>query len=384
MHIVGSLAVGTALSLFLAAGVTAAPWTLVTLGDSLTEGAGDDQSDGAGGTLGYPGRLQTMLEDAGLEVELHNLGVSGWTSTELIQGTAWDGTPGQLGQAEDLIQSALDSGRKAVALVWIGSNDLYALYEWKCDVASPPACADADLAEYTANIRTILSALRAAGAVTYLAQLDDQSLRPVLADPAYADSFPDISDDELPLMSDQVARYNQAIFTQANRQGAVLVDFFHTSLFEEPETLSDDGNHPNGSGYEQITDIWYQAVTAPRAAIRGNGVEGPLSLVPGTPLNLALDMDSGLDLGQPADWWLVRLYPDGSLGSYDLASQAFVPGLVPSYQGPLLDFTGLSIGLATGGWTEGGNTLFFGVDGAADGVLNAGRHYDRLQLQVLP
>ena len=157
-------------------------WTLVTLGDSLTEGAGDDVWTNEDVPLGYPGRLVERLQAAGVEVELHNLGVSGWTSTELIEGTAWDGTPGQLGRAEALVQTAMAAGRKAVALVWVGSNDLFALYEWKCGADSPASCAAADLGEFDANIATILGRLQAAGAVLYVAQLDDQSRRPVLAE----------------------------------------------------------------------------------------------------------------------------------------------------------------------------------------------------------
>ena len=359
-------------------------WTLVTLGDSLTEGAGDDVWTNEDVPLGYPGRLVERLQAAGVEVELHNLGVSGWTSTELIEGTAWDGTPGQLGRAEALVQTAMAAGRKAVALVWVGSNDLFALYEWKCGADSPASCAAADLGEFDANIATILGRLQAAGAVLYVAQLDDQSRRPVLADPAYADAFPDISADELPLMSDQVERYNQAIAAQANGHGAVLVDFFHTSLFEESATLSEDGNHPNGAGYDLISGIWNGAVSVPRTDLVGNGSDGPLTISAGAQLELTLHLDPRMKAGEGADWWLVRLYPDGSLGSYDLASASFVPGLAPSYQGPLIDLPALPIDLVTTAWVPGGNTLFFGVDTAADGLLNSAPYYDWLQVEVAP
>ena len=97
-----------------------------------------------------------------------------------------------------------------------------------------------------------------------VALLDDQSQRPVLADPPNPNepAFPGISEAERQRMSQQVSAYNEAIRAKAQQYNAYLVDFYHTTIFTMPATLADDGAHPNAAGYELITDQWF-AVLAP-------------------------------------------------------------------------------------------------------------------------
>src|SRR5690349_2012933 len=91
------------------------PLTIVALGDSLTEGQGDDS-----GTGGYPPRLQVLLETLRAGTQVQNFGHSGWASIDLINGL--EGQPSELEQAE--------AANADIALVWIGSNDLWYLYEY--------------------------------------------------------------------------------------------------------------------------------------------------------------------------------------------------------------------------------------------------------------
>ena len=98
------------------------------------------------------------------------------------------------------------------------------------------------------------------GAVVYIALLDDQSLRPVLTNPAFADSFSEIDASGRALMSAQVVRYNDSIKTLAAQYGAYTVDFYATTLFQDTATLAEDGNHPNGPGYDAIAAIWDDAI----------------------------------------------------------------------------------------------------------------------------
>jgi lysophospholipase L1-like esterase len=234
---------------------------LVVLGDSLTEGIGDTEYTDAGVFRGYPDRLRTRLAEAGRPASLTNLGKSGWTSTDMNQGLDWGDGPqnAQLPAAVELIQSAVGEGRTAVACVWIGSNDLFGLYGW-CHEPDNEECEAENLNVFRANVQTAVADLRAAGATVFVALLDDQSKRPVLADPAYDDVLPDIDDASAKLMSAQVSRYNAAISEIANQEGAVTVDFFSTTLFETTTTLDPDGVHPNAAGYEQITDRWEAAI----------------------------------------------------------------------------------------------------------------------------
>jgi lysophospholipase L1-like esterase len=220
---------------------------LVTLGDSLTEGAEDDRQAG-----GYPGRLLNMINAIRPGSTLLNVGHSGWSSDALINGD--QGLPGELGQAVDAINTSKSAGEQPVALVWIGSNDLFYLYEYN----DPDAAAEqADLDNYARNLDTILSQLKAAGAQIIIALLDDQSLRPVTQK---GEAFPGTSRAEVTLMSAQVGRYNTVIAQKAAQYGALVVDFYQTSIFTDSATLADDGNHPNAAGYDIVAGRWYDTL----------------------------------------------------------------------------------------------------------------------------
>nr|MBA3871569.1 right-handed parallel beta-helix repeat-containing protein [Anaerolineae bacterium] len=120
--------------------------TIVALGDSLTEGAEDNAALG-----GYPGRLIGMVQALRPGSTMTNFGHSGWSSDALINGD--QGLPSELDQAVETIKSAVAQGKPAVALVWIGSNDLFYLYGYN----NPDATGEqADLENYGRNLDMIL------------------------------------------------------------------------------------------------------------------------------------------------------------------------------------------------------------------------------------
>jgi lysophospholipase L1-like esterase len=235
-------------------GVTSAaaePVTLVTLGDSLTVGDGDE----VGG--GYPSRLLKKLSKEAPGSTLKNLAQSGWTSDDLINT--------QLEPAVAALKAAPGDAPK-LALVWIGSNDLFGLYNYVCpeDYGNDYArCEPEALQLFKDNIRTILKSLEATGARLYIALLDDQSKRPVMRNPQLRrDSYDKITAADVSRMSVQTGKYNAVIRELAAGHGATTVDFLDTKIFETPATLSEDGNHPNGAGYAAIAGIWHQAISA--------------------------------------------------------------------------------------------------------------------------
>jgi len=234
---------------------------VVTLGDSLTEGMGDDEYDDRGVWLGFPGRLRARLAARGADVDVVNLGRSGWTSDDLVRGVSWTDPPepSQLSRALPLLQAAADENRRPVATVWIGSNDLTGLYGW-CHAPDNEACEAEALTVYTSNLDTTLGQLRATGATVFVALLDDQTRRPAMSDPAYAGTFPDIGPADLPLMSAQVSAFNEALRTLAATHGATFVDFFETTVFEDAATVAEDGFHPNAAGYDLVTNLWEAAL----------------------------------------------------------------------------------------------------------------------------
>ncbi|MFN8412636.1 MAG: GDSL-type esterase/lipase family protein [Anaerolineales bacterium] len=225
------------------------PLTLVALGDSLTQGDGDDSGQG-----GYTGRLLNKINQVRPESTLLNLGQSGWSSDALINGD--QGIASQLDRAVVELQNAIAQGRGAVALVWIGSNDLWYLYEYGGDVTDEGDTQDT--LRFSSNMDLILSRLRGTGATVLVALLDDQSQRPVALK---GEAFTSITPDELQRMSVQVQRYNEIISEKVAQYQAETVDFYHTDIFTNPATLYDDGNHPNQAGYDIIAQMWFEAMS---------------------------------------------------------------------------------------------------------------------------
>jgi lysophospholipase L1-like esterase len=224
------------------------PVTMVALGDSLTQGDGDDSG------LGYPGRLLALVNAVRPDSTITNLGQSGWNSDALINGD--QGLESQLDRAVAELQSAASQGRATAAFVWIGSNDLWYLYEYGGEVNAEGNVQDS--MHFAANMDLIISRLRGTGAAVFVALLDDQSKRPVALK---GEAFTSITEDELDQMSLQAQRYNEIINEKSAQYGAIVVDFYNTDIFTNPATLYDDGNHPNQAGYNIIAQKWYQALS---------------------------------------------------------------------------------------------------------------------------
>lgn len=200
---------------------------VVAVGDSLTEGLKDDPAKG-----GYPARLEKMANEVKPGTQVMNLGRSGATSAQLVSR--------QLPTAVDL--------KPHIAIVWIGSNDLWRFYK-----AEQEAQAEANFA---ANMDTILRSLKETGAGLFVGLLDDHSKRPVALT---ADVEP-YNQEDRERMSRRSARYNEIIIEKAQQYGATTVDFFNTTIFTDEATLSPDGNHPSAYGYDVIARMWFEAM----------------------------------------------------------------------------------------------------------------------------
>src|ERR1035437_609838 len=95
-----------------------------------------------------------------------------------------------------------------------------------------------DLQMYQTSIDRILRDLSAHGATVFVALLDDQSKRPVVANPPnpLEPASPDTTKADLALMSAHVKAYNQIIAQTEARYGAGTVDFYGSPIFTNPAT----------------------------------------------------------------------------------------------------------------------------------------------------
>ncbi len=225
------------------------PIDMIALGDSLTFGDGDETA------RGYPGRVLEMVNAVRPNSSVTNFGQSGWTSDMVINGD--QGLPGQLQRALPEIEFSVKRRRNPVAFVWIGSNDLWYLYEDGGDVNDEAEALDAQ--RFSSNRDVILTGLRGQGAQVIISLLDDQSKRPVALK---GEAFTSITSDELNRMSLQVQRYNEIITQKADQYGALTVDIYSTDIFTNPDTLHDDGNHPNEAGYDLIAAKWFEVLSS--------------------------------------------------------------------------------------------------------------------------
>lgn len=223
------------------------PITIITLGDDLTHGDGDTIG------RGYPERLVKLVNQIRPGSIVKNFSHSGWTSDDLIHG---DGNlPGQLTRTLSEVELSASEWRASVVLIWIGGNDLWELYTGTSEVTVEQE--EQDVFRFSANMDTIISSLREAGAEVVIARLDDQAKRPAKS---RSQTYPDITADELSRMTRQIQRYNEVITQKANQYGALTVDFYETDIFTQPETLAPNGFHPNPVGYDLIAQTWYKAL----------------------------------------------------------------------------------------------------------------------------
>lgn len=228
------------------------PVTLIALGDSLTAGAGDESGQGFVGRIGAaiaakPGREASTLV---------NLGQSGWTSTELIDGQA--GSPGELKQGVDAARAAPPGS--VLATVLIGSNDLWYVYQYGTVNPTPSAEEDAAVAAYRKNLDRTMTEMQAAGAVVVVGLPDDQSVRPAYADiKRLNEQLPDITEEEVRKMSDLSKVLARVAGEVAGAHGVRTVDT-SDPFWADPSKMDPDGIHPNATGYELMTTQWMKAV----------------------------------------------------------------------------------------------------------------------------
>lgn len=195
---------------------------LVCLGDSITEGIGDNRN------LGWPGRLGIYLSAKYPDTwHINNLGVAGDTSFSLYQRFLSEvlyRTPQRL-------------------IIAGGVNDTIRRF-WPSGAASK-----VDIDQSRENWTFLLLQLKKAGIQTiFLSPLPvDEDKMPLIYLPF------DNSDQGIRAYNSAISSYNSMLKKLVVQHGFPYLDLFEKWQSSEYKTLLADGLHPNADGYDRLT-----------------------------------------------------------------------------------------------------------------------------------
>ena len=198
----------------------------VALGDSLTEGDGKSDEERR-----YTNLLLARLKTVRPQADLHNLGKSGWTLEQMIEGQL----PTALGENPDLVS------------IWIGANDVI-YFNPGDDMSASAASFERQLDAAVSQI------LKRTHARVILANLHDISLIPASRD---------WSEAERAARRQMSLALNQAIanIVQRHADRASLVDTFNLAELRETSCYADD-YHPSDDCEPRIAEAWWRVIEA--------------------------------------------------------------------------------------------------------------------------
>jgi acyl-CoA thioesterase-1 len=196
-------------ALMAAGPVFAQPVKMVVLGDSLSAGLG------LSGPAAFPARLQKVLKDKGIEVDMINAGVSGDTASG----------------GRDRLDWSIPAGTEAV-IVELGANDALR--------GTDPAITRAALTDVVSRLKARRIAVMLCG---------------MLAPPNYG--------------QDYAARFNTIYPDLAKKFDVPLYPFFLAGVAADPKLNQADGIHPTAEGVDIIVGNILPTVQAFLGTIRG-------------------------------------------------------------------------------------------------------------------
>ena len=133
----------------------------------------------------------------------------------------------------------------------------------------------------------------------------------------------------------------------------------------------------------QIIEGAAVARTDPVPEIKADGQDGPLTFSPGGNLSIAVSLACGDFCGRDADWWVVQSTPSGTINHYNLSGDVMVPGLSPTYQGPLFNLGTITL-FDAADLAPGSHIFYFGIDLNMNGALDMDSiHYDWVAVEVV-
>jgi hypothetical protein len=132
-----------------------------------------------------------------------------------------------------------------------------------------------------------------------------------------------------------------------------------------------------------LVHVWeISNTTNPAPDIKANGSNGPLSVSVGTSVSVTVSLNPGSYDAQNADWWVAESTPSETFNYYNLSTSSMVPGLLPTYQGPLFSLGATQL-LNASNLAVGTHTFYFGVDLEMNGSLDMDSiYYDSVSVNV--
>ena len=187
------------------------------MGDSLTQGIGATDLDN--GT--FPALLAQQWRDAGCDVELKNVGISGYTAAQIVADQVPEITPFE----------------PTVITFQGGGNDI---------------ANGVTIDDYRTNVNTVLDATQAAGARVLVFAQNEWYRSPE------GQNFGGLK------LADQRAAYDKVLIDAAAAHDAQFVDLRSLYKSEADQNLwAEDGLHPTPEAYVDWSEAMAAAVPAP-------------------------------------------------------------------------------------------------------------------------
>lgn len=206
---------------------------IVAIGDSLTQGVGDETEDG-----GYVGTIDQIIHSKNhtTDVKIENYGKRGNRTDQLMH---------RLEQDDELQQSVAEAN---IILVTIGANDIMKVFkEHILDLTIEPF--EAEQIHFERRLRNILSFLSSnnENAQIYLLGIYNP----------FAEYFQDIEELEK-IIQDWNDKSKQTVNSFERTTFIPIKDLFEQS---EEHLFAEDNFHPNKKGYERMAERVLQYLT---------------------------------------------------------------------------------------------------------------------------
>lgn len=120
-----------------------------------------------------------------------------------------------------------------------------------------------------------------------------------------------------------------------------------------------------------LTRLTPPTTNNPVPDVKANGLDGPVTLAPGDPLSVSIDLNAGGN-SDNADWWVLARTP-ASWFSFNVPG-GWTPGMSVTHQGPLFDLNNYPV-LNHSGLPDGTYTFYFGVDMVMNGSIDMAQMY---------